>query len=171
MIQSGLYNKLASDPSIQALLPSDSSVSPQISLAYKCIHFVRAPKQPTQKPQSGTTLINLIPYIVIHLPNTPPAEETLQGVTDLRDDEIQFDTYANDVNGALTARQLANAIRELFLPDGGPNFSGPLSDGTTITFYSVMADFDDNYEVGGVGFLFRSVLKVKAFVLEGPNTF
>lgn len=170
MIQSGLFNLLATSPSIQALLPQDKSASPAIALAYKCIHFGRAPKQPTQTPATPGALINLIPYIVIHLPDTLPAEETLEGVTVQRDGEIQFDTYANDVNGAQTARQLAEAIRQVVLPDGS-YFSGTLSDGTVISFYSVVAGLDDNYEVGGIGFLFRSVLKVKAFYTEGPNTF
>ncbi len=109
-----------------------------------------------------------MPYIVVHLINVPPADASLDGVvTNLIDGEFQFDSYADDAsNGALTARQLNRAVRELL-----QDFDGTLSDGTVIRFYDVSADFDDNYEVGGTSFLFRSVLRLKAFYTEGPNTF
>jgi len=152
VIQSGIYVMLIGASSIQGLLPSDSNTG--ASLAKDCVHFVRAPKEPRT------------PYIIVHLPNVPPAESSLDGVSDLIDGEFQFDSYASEQNGALTARQLSRAVRDLF-----KNFSGTLSDGTTIAFYEVTADFDDNYEVGGTSYLFRSVLRLKAFYTEGPNSF
>lgn len=162
MIQEGLYNMLVNASAIQALLPS--SGSPAVSQAYKCVHFVRAPKEP------------LTPFIIVHLPDVPPAEATLaDGVSSLIEAMIQFDSYAPEKNGALLARQLSRAIRDLCVGNDttpSPYNPGPgtLSDGTTISFCEVLADFDDNYEVGGTSFLFRSVLRLKAFYTEGPNT-
>jgi hypothetical protein len=157
MIKSGIYTKLINAPSIQALLPSDTS-SPPNSLASQCVHFTRAPKKP------------LTPYIVVHLPDVPPAEATLDGVTEQILGMIQFDCYADDDksngNGALVANQLSIAVRDLL-----KNFSGTLSDGTVISFCDVLAHFDDGYEEGGTSFLFRWVLRLQAFYTEGPNTF
>jgi hypothetical protein len=152
MIQAGLYRALTTAPTIQALMPKDSSGQ---SLAKECVHFVRAPKLPR------------MPYVVVHLINVPPADASLDGVvTNLIDGEFQFDSVADDANnGALTARQLNRAVRELL-----QDFDGTLSDGTVIRFYDVSADFDDNYEVGGTSYIFRSVLRLKAFYTEGPNS-
>jgi Protein of unknown function (DUF3168) len=148
MIQSGLYAMLVAAPSIQALLPVDSNTG--ASLAKNCIHFVRAPKEPQT------------PFIVIHMVNLPPAASSLDGVSELIEGEFQFDCYASDDgNGALVARQLAQAVRLLL-----ENYSGTLPDGTTIAFYEVTSDFDDNYETGGQGYLFRSVLRLQAFYSE-----
>lgn len=147
MIQSGLYEQLINAPSITALLTSGQAAN--------SVHFVRAPKDPPT------------PFIVLHLPNVPPAEATFDGSSELIEGFVQFDCYAADDTsglggGALNARQLNRAVRDLF-----KNFSGTLPDGTTISFTDVLADFDDNYELGGENFLFRSVLRLKAFYTEG----
>src|SRR5579863_2305446 len=149
MIQAGLYTALINAPSIQALMPKDSSGA---SLGKDCVHFVRAPKQPK------------LPCVVVHMINVPPADASLDGVvTNLIDGEFQFDSYADEAsNGALAARQLNRAVRELL-----QDFDGTFTDGTVIRFYDVSSDFDDNYEEGGTGFLFRSVLRLKAFYTEG----
>jgi hypothetical protein len=148
MIQEGLYAKVTQAPSVQALLPTDPA-NGGASLAYQAVHFGRAPQQPAR------------PFIVVHLVNAPPAEASLDGVSELIDGDIQFDSYADD---ALTARQVSRAVRDLF-----KNFAGSLSDGTFIQFVDVTADFDDTYQVGGVGYLFRSVIRLKALYTEGPN--
>lgn len=143
MIQSGLYNLLINAPSITALLTSGQ--------AGNSVHFVRAPKQP------------ITPFIVIHLPSVPPAEATMDGSSQLIEGLIQFDCYDKDENGAEDARQLCRAIMNLL-----SSFGGTLNDGTTIQFTDVIANFDDNYEVGGEDFLFRSVVRLRAFYTEGP---
>lgn len=143
MIQSGLYNLLINAPSITALLTSGQ--------AGNSVHFVRAPKQP------------ITPFIIIHLPSVPPAEATMDGSSQLIEGLIQFDCYDKDENGAEDARQLCRAIMNLL-----SSFGGTLNDGTTIQFTDVIANFDDNYEVGGEDFLFRSVVRLRAFYTEGP---
>lgn len=146
MIQSGLYEYLINAPSITALLTSGQ--------AGNSVHFVRAPKTP------------LTPFIVIHLPSVPPAEATFDGSSQLIEGFIQFDSYAADDTtglggGALNARKLSQTVRDLF-----KNFSSTLPDGTSISFTDVIADFDDGYEAGAENFLFRCVLRLKAFYTE-----
>lgn len=99
-----------------------------------------------------------IPYLVIHALDLPPAEQTMDGASSLSDGEFQFDSYANDQP---TARKLSQAVR-----DALKNFAGALSDATTIQFYEVSIDTDDPYEIGGVGYVFRSVLRLRAFFTE-----
>jgi hypothetical protein len=46
------------------------------------------------------------------------------------------------------------------------NLSTSLSDGTTIQFYEVAMDADEPYEVGGGGYVFKRLLKLRAFFTE-----
>jgi hypothetical protein len=98
------------------------------------------------------------PYIVIHGINLPPAATTLKGSSELRDGEFQFDSYSDN---ATDARSLSNTV-QVALQD----LNATLPDGSTIQFVGTTADFDDGYEVGGTSFLFRSVLRMKAFYTE-----
>jgi hypothetical protein len=100
------------------------------------------------------------PYVVLHLVDGPPAASSLDGVSELIEGEPQFDSYASDPT---IARKLSRAVRDYF-----KNFSGALPDGTTIQFVDVTMDGDDNYEVGGTGYIFRSFVRLKAFYTEAP---
>jgi hypothetical protein len=134
----GLYALLAATPSITSLLNSANPPSIYLSLA-----------------QKGTPA----PFLVIHLVDGPPAGATLDGVSSMIEGVFQFDSYAND---QLTARKLSQAVR-----DELKNFQGnPLSDGTVIQFVDVLTDMDDPYEIGGQGYVFRSVLRLQAFYNE-----
>lgn len=143
MLLPGLYGLLSQISAVTSLLgkpPANSQDGPPI-------FFAAAPKQP------------LTPFLVLHKINTPPAGETLDGVSDLIDGELQVDSYAND---QITAQRLARAVR-----DALKNYGGALPDGTTIQFTSVTAELDDSYEVGGQGYLFRSLVRLKAMYTEG----
>lgn len=144
MIKGGLYNYLINAPSITSLLTPGQ--------AGNSIHFSSAPKQP------------LTPFIVIHLPSVPPAEQTLDSASALIEGLIQFDVFASDIaNGAQSASQLVRALKNLFV-----GLNTTFNDGTTIQFVEVVIDADDGYEEGGQSFLFRSYIRFKAFYTEGP---
>ncbi len=98
------------------------------------------------------------PYLVMHLLDGTPAEQAMTGASPLSDGEIQFDSYADDL---LTARKLSQAVREAL-----KNFAGALNDGTTIQFYEVSLDMDDAYDLGGGSYIFRCVLRLRAFYTE-----
>ena len=102
---------------------------------------------------------------MIHIISAPPAATSLDGTSALIEGRLQFDSYAHD---QLTARRVSRAIRNLLAPPGGENFSGPLSDGTLIDITEINNEFDSPYEVGGVGYLNRSILDASGFYTEGP---
>lgn len=103
----------------------------------------------------------LRPYLVLHLTSGPPASGTLDGITDLIDGEIQFDSYGDD---PISAKQLSTAVKSAFA-----NFAGQLSDGTTIQFTDVTMDVDEPYEQGGGGYIYRSLLRLQAFYTQGNS--
>lgn len=124
-------------------------------------------------PAAGSIAINaatkqqsaLSCYLVLNLVGAPPAETTLDGISDLIEGEIQFDSYASMSGAAdpITARKLSNAVRDYFLKT---LVSGALPDGTTISFVAVTMDHDEPYELGGSGFSARCLLRLKAFYTE-----
>jgi hypothetical protein len=134
-ILSGIYEALVAAPSVASLLGSSTAV-----------YFSVA--------QKGA----LPPYVVLHVVDGLPAEASLDGVSELIDGEIQFDSYGSD---QLAARKLSRAVRDLL-----KNFGGALPDGTTIQFVDVTMDMDDPFEIGGQGYVDRSVLRLKAFYTE-----
>jgi hypothetical protein len=141
MLLQGLYGLLAKTVAVTSLLgkPTGQDGPP--------IYFGEAPKQP------------VVPFLVIHRITTLPAGETLDGVSDLIDGEIQFDSRAADQPAA---QKLSRAVRDTL-----KNYGGALPDNTTIQFTEVAADFDDGFELGGQGYLFRCILRLKAFYTEG----
>lgn len=148
-IFSGLYGLLAGTPAVASLLgrvAANSQDGPPI-------YNGQADKQPP------------VPFLVVHIVNAPPAGQTLDGISDLIDGELQFDSYASD---SAMSRKLSRAVR-----DALKNFGGTLNDGTTIQFVEVVADIDGGYEVGGEGYLNRTILRLKAFYNEvggsGPS--
>jgi hypothetical protein len=98
------------------------------------------------------------PYVVLHLVDVPPAAHSQDGPSGLQNGEIQFDSYAAD---APTARALSQSVRDTL-----KNFSGALSEGTQIEFYEVTMDSDEGYEQGGSGYVFKSLLRLRAFFTE-----
>jgi hypothetical protein len=145
-VAGGLYNFLTLSPAaaaVQAQLPSLPKIN---NVAQFPVYFSRADKQP---PAS---------YIVIHTVDAPPASHSMDGPSALSEGEFQFDSCAPDQP---TAQALSLAVKEAL-----QNFSGALSDGTTIQFYEVTMDADEPYEVGGGGYVFRRLLRLKAFYTE-----
>jgi hypothetical protein len=143
MLLPGLYGLLAGISAVTSLLgklPPNSQDGPPIFFG-------------------AATKLELVPYLVMHKIPSLPAGQTLDGVGELIDGEIQFDSYAND---QITAQKLARAVR-----DALKNYGGSLPDGTTIQFTEVTAELDDNFEVGGEGYLFRSLVRLKAMYTEG----
>lgn len=98
------------------------------------------------------------PYIVLHIVGAPPAAVTLDGTSPQIEGRLQFDSYADDL---VTARKLSKAVRALLA-----DYSGLLSDGTVLQTLEVVTDFDDAFEIGGVGYLFRVVLDLRIFYTE-----
>jgi hypothetical protein len=139
-VLSGFYELLLATPAIASLLAPVQSNTP-----YTGVYFSLAAK--------GAPL----PYVVIHTLNAPPAEKTQDGSSALIDGEFQFDSYADaDSGGQLATRKISQALRDLL-----KDWSGPLPDGTNIQFAEIILDLDDPYEVGGRGYLNRSVLRLK----------
>jgi hypothetical protein len=103
-----------------------------------------------------------VPFLVIHKLNSPPAGQTLDGISALKDGFFQFDSYASD---QLTAQKLSAAVLALYFPNNA-GFGGTLSDGTVIQFTEVTDDLDAFYEEGGEGYLYHAVLRIKAMYAE-----
>ena len=102
------------------------------------------------------------PFLVMNRVSAPPAGSTLDGISDLIEGEIQFDAYADTPQAAET---LAHAVRDYCMKTF---VSGALPEGTTIQFVDVTMDHDEPYEEGGIGYLYRSLLRLKAFYIEAP---
>ncbi len=100
------------------------------------------------------------PYVVLNRTGSLPAGQTLDGISALQDGEIQLDTYADKPQDA---QLLSATIRDYFLNTFN---AGALPDGTTIQFVEVAMDHDEPYEQGGVGYLYRALLRLKVFYTE-----
>lgn len=98
------------------------------------------------------------PYIVCYRIDAPPAGVTLDGSSALKDGLFQFDCFADT---QIDAEKLAKIV-EASLEDYG----GSLPDGSDIQFIETQNCGDDAYEIGGSSFVFRSVLRMKAFFTE-----
>lgn len=141
MIQNGLFEILATTPSVNKLVaPSPNAASGT------GVYFSLAAK--------GA----LRPFIVMTIVASAPADKTLDGSTQLIRCRLQFDAYADD---QLTARAVIKAVRELL-----QDFNGPLPDGTILTMIDVNDDWDGPYEVGGKGYIYRSILDLNGFYQE-----
>lgn len=144
----GLFNYLTQSPAaaavaVQALL---AKLPPVGAMPQYSVYFSLAAKQAPR------------PFLVMHLLDGTPAEQTMAGASPLADGEFQFDSYADDL---VAARKLSQAVREAL-----KNLSTALNDGTTIQFYEVGMDTDDAYELGGGGYIYRSILRLRAFYTE-----
>jgi hypothetical protein len=148
MILAGIYQYLGTVSGVTSLLGTPT----QGQGGGLAIYFTAAPKGPAT------------PFLVIHRIDSPPAAQTLDGVSALLDGELQFDSYAAD---AVDAEKLSRAVRNTFCPLGGPNYKGTLADGTSIQFTEVTADLVGGYEQGDTGYLFRSILRLAAMYTEG----
>jgi hypothetical protein len=146
MLFSGLYAQIAKIPAVTSLL---GAVSTQQGGGY-AIYNGRADKTPA------------IPFLVLHKIDALPAGQTLSGPSALIDGEIQFDAWAGDL---ITAQKLTLALLNYF---AGSSLALP--DGTTIQFTEVTAHMDGEYEEGGEGYLFRSILRLAAMYAEGAAT-
>lgn len=145
-VSGGLYNFLTQNPAaagVQALL---SKLPPIGGVAQFPVYFSRADKQPPTN------------YLVIHTVDAPPAAHSQDGPSALSDGEFQFDSCAPDQP---TAQQLSNAVKAALA-----NLSTALNEGTTIQFYQVVMDVDEPYELGGGGYVFRRLLRLRAFYTE-----
>ena len=100
------------------------------------------------------------PFLILNLVGGPPASGSLDGITALIEGEIQFDSYGDTPQDA---RKLSRALRDFLLNTFN---AGALPDGTTIQFVDVTMDHDEPYEEGGSGYLYRTLLRLKAFYTE-----
>ncbi len=142
MLLQGLYKEMTSgtaSAAVQRALASPPTLS---------VFEIAAGKQPSR------------PFLVVNRVSAPPAGETLDGISDLVDGEIQFDSYADTPDAAAL---LSRAVRDFWLKTF---VSGALPDGTTITFVGVTADHDEGYEEGGTGYLYRHLLRLHSFYTE-----
>lgn len=145
MLLPGLYSLLSSSPSaaaVQALLGAPATGS---------VFIVAAIKQANR------------PFLVLNRVGAPPAASTLDGISQLIDGEIQFDSYADTPQ---QAQQLSLAVRDYLMTTFN---AGALPDGTTIQFVDVTADHDEGREEGGIGYLYRSLLRLKALYTESTS--
>lgn len=144
MLLTGLYKKLATDSAAASVQKALSNP------AAKSVFMTVAPKGAAR------------PYLVINVVSAPPASGTLDGITALKDGEIQFDSYGDTPQDANT---LSNAVRDFLMLTFN---QGQLPDGTNIQFVDVTMDQDEPYEQGGSGYLYRHLLRLHAFYTEAP---
>jgi hypothetical protein len=145
-----LYAQLAAQTPIQQLIgPGAYNGAP--ANAVSAFFFGAASKQPPAR------------FIVINVLNAPPAATTLSQTTALIDGEFQFDSYAES---QLVARQISETIRGLLIDLVGTS----LPNGVTITFTENTVDRDLGYEIGGESYVFRSLLRLRAFYNESGGT-
>jgi hypothetical protein len=140
MLLPGLYSQLTTAAAaVQKALGSPADRSVFISFAIK-----NAPR----------------PFLVLNLVDAPPAGATHDGISELIEGEIQFDSYADTPQAA---RALSRSVRDFLMKTFN---AGALPDGTTIQFVDVTMDHDEPFEEGGTGYLYRSLLRLKAFFTE-----
>jgi hypothetical protein len=142
----GLYQFLTQNPAAAAVQDLLSDLPPVDGVAQFPVYISRADKQPPAN------------YIVMHGVDAPPAAHSMDGPSGLQDGEFQFDSCGPD---QLTAQALSLAVKNTL-----QGYSGALTDGSTIQFYEVTMDSDEPYEVGGGGYVFRRLLRLKAFYTE-----
>jgi len=146
----GIYEEMVSTPSpmptqlaaLQAALASPASAAIFMSLAVK-----GAPR----------------PFLVLNLVAGPPAEASLDGISALREGEVQFDAYADSQQAA---RGLLDAVRDFWMLGF---VTGTLPDGTAADFVDVTVDQDEPYELGGEGYIHRALLRLKALWTFSPT--
>jgi hypothetical protein len=141
MLLPGLYSALIAATPVSSLLAAPAKGSVFINVAVK---------------QTGR------PFLVMNLVAGPPAQASLDGITGLVEGEIQFDSYADTPQ---QARQVSRAVRDFLMTTFN---AGALPDGTVIQFVDVTLDHDEPFEQGGVAYLYRSLLRLKAFYTEAP---
>lgn len=101
------------------------------------------------------------PFLILNFFDALPASGSLDGISDLKDGEIQIDAYAATQP---PARLLLNATRDYLMKTF---VAGAFPDGTQITFVDVSLDRDMGYEQGDKSYVCRSLLRLKAFYTEG----
>jgi hypothetical protein len=157
-----LYLQLALQTAIQQLIGPGAYAGAPANIV-GAFFFGAAPKQPPAR------------FIVINVLDGPPAATTLDLTTALKDGEFQFDSYAApEFGGQLVARQISETIRDLLID----LVSVALPNGVTITFTENTVDRDFGYEIGGESYVFRSLLRMRAFynlsggaLPPGPNLY
>jgi hypothetical protein len=145
-VANGLYNFLTQNAAAAAVQQLLSKLAPINSVPQFPVYLSRADKQPPAN------------YIVIHTIDAPPAAHSQDGPSGLSDGEFQFDSFGPDEP---TAQALSLAVKRAL-----QDYSGALSDGSTIGFYKVTWDADEGYEQGGEGYVFRRALRLSAFYTE-----
>lgn len=99
-------------------------------------------------------------FIVLNRAEAPPAGATLDGISDLIEGELQFDSYAPN---SAAAKKLSLAVRDYLMKTFN---AGALPEGSTVQFVDVTMDHDEPYELGGAGLISRAMLRLKAFYTE-----
>jgi len=138
-------------PGLFSQLTSPAAIAVQKALASPpelAVFITAATKQPPR------------PFLVMNRVGAPPAGATQDGISQLIDGEVQFDSYADTPQAAET---LSHAVRDYLMTTFN---AGALPDGTTIQFVDVTMDHDEPYEEGGMGYLYRALLRLKAFYTE-----
>jgi hypothetical protein len=144
MLLQGLYTLLttgATTAAVQGALGKPAS---------DCVHINVAPKMPTR------------PFLVLNTPDQEPAAQTLDGVSDLIDGEIQLDSYGDTPKAA---QALSKTVRDFLMKTF---VAGQLPDGTNVQFVEITMEKDEPYEQGGIGYLYRRLLRLRAFYTEAP---
>jgi len=144
VIYQGLYQMLAANAAVTGQLPV-----PEPPNSGFAIYFGAAGKTPGQR------------FVVINVLNAPPAATTLDGSSALKAGELQLDSYAEN---QIAARKLSDAVRDTF-----KDYGGVLGDGTTIQFTEVTVDRDAGYEVGGTGYVYRTMVRMTAMYTEAQQ--
>jgi hypothetical protein len=149
-ILSALYAQLSAQSGIVQLVGPGAYLGAP-SQVVGAFFFGAAGKQPPQR------------FIVISLLDGPPAATTLDKTTALKDGEFQFDSYAES---QVVARQISETMRDLLID----LVQVALPNGMVITFTENTVDRDLGYEVGAEGYVFRSLLRLRAFYNESGGT-
>ena len=144
MIESGLYEFLAADSSVSALVQAAGKTAR--------IHGVMLPKNYT------------LPAVV-YLTATYRPIDSMRGPNKLETRRFQFDCYARDPNGFIISRQLSRAMRNALCPpdaDGNPtSLKAVLPDGSGVDSTKIIMDFDKPYEEGEGGYIYCATLDIE----------
>lgn len=164
MIESGIYTYITTNAPLQVLL--GQSLQEKTTGSFTAMYFSFLPKEPT------------LPGIVVDRLQSAEEDDTLDPRTSMPgamlEAKFQFGCIAQDArtnpanfSGYLSAAQLAQQLRyQLMALATGV---AVLPDGSAVKDVRIDDEFDAHFEIGGAGYVYRRMLIVTIFYVEGGS--